>query len=552
MWPTTSHPELPTASGAINGSVTAHVEGQLRAYFKMVYLDNGQEVAPPANSLRPDHLFLVVGTWVAANAWLYGNPLELLSGSLLANASASDSFGETVTVYGALSPNNHRTSPLSAGGLHLVSAKVQPNGVAEVYLNGSLDAVAVNSVNYDLFGGAMASTEAEIDSAVRPVNAQIHAWSTACAPTLCGDHPDPATGWTPSAPRYFSGTGCEADALAVPASGYLTHAQLCIADSGNDQVVKEYWDANASGCPRPAPTDGSVTVDVDEYSQPLKALFDSTHFKDSTMIVLKLKVWDSNSGYYEGKIQGPAYNKALVLGNNTFGASATQSTSDVSNVVKAINYFAFSSTQLHSQVILQVLPGFTVLYIDSHGNVGQIDDCFATGVNAKTDGQGDPIPGTGDSGDNYMGSVQIEMSTGKKNLFEPPNNLIFLDACNTVGNKLDNPGTLNDVALSGAFGIPLPGTNSDRALLGFNWYTNPTSDNANWTKRVWDWLAIGVPLYEAVNLSTEDGGVTGPASNPGGYFYYGSKVVNPVIQGDNAFTLHNIYSGPFAAWFRPL
>lgn len=356
------------------------------------------------------------------------------------------------------------------------------------------------------------------------------------APALCGGNPQPAN-LDATKPRYFSGTGCEAVATAVPLSGYITHARLCIVDNGGDTVVKEYSDTgnihNTTG----------VT---------LAALFDSTHFTNSSIIVIKLKVWDSNGGYYDGKLSALSYNVSLVLGNNTFGDSATQSTSDVSTATKAANYSTFCSLQLHSNIILQILPVFTALYIDSHGSVGQIDDCFATGVSAKTDANGNPIPGTGDTDDSIMGSVQVRLSTAKKNIFEPPNNFIFLDACNTIGNKLDNPGTLNDTALAGAFGIALPGSNSDRALLGFNWYTNLTDDNANWTKRVWDWLAIGTPLYVAVTMSTADGGVTGPGSKPGGYFYYGTKIVSPVIQGDNAFTLHNVYGGPFAAWFRPL
>jgi hypothetical protein len=64
----------------------------------------------------------------------------------------------------------------------------------------------------------------------------------------------PLTTWDPTAPRYFSGTGCEARGTAVPLTGNLSHVQLCI----NDQVVQEYWDSAVAGKPSPLPTDGAV------------------------------------------------------------------------------------------------------------------------------------------------------------------------------------------------------------------------------------------------------------------------------------------------------
>ena len=207
----------------------------------------------------------------------------------------------------------------------------------------------------------------------------LQGYSTHIAPALTQVEQIPLATWDPTAPRYFSGTGCEARGTAVPLTGYVSHAQLCI----NDTVVEEYWDTAAAGKPSPLPTDGSVVTGTSQASATVKALFDSTHFAYASTITIKMKVTDSNGGYYEATVVGPAYNKALVLSNNTLGSwwngiSFDDLYEKVAQTASSINDSITANKYYHVSDIETALPLNTVFYINSHGNENTFDDCFGS------------------------------------------------------------------------------------------------------------------------------------------------------------------------------
>ncbi len=123
-----------------------------------------------------------------------------------------------------------------------------------------------------------------------------------------------------------------------------------------------------------------------------------------------------------------------------------------------------------------------------------------------------------------------------------------------MGDKYNNPDQPDSNAMSSAFSI----SGNDRAAIGFDWYTYSWASNADWTKRLWDNLAQGVPLRQAASLSSVGGTEKGEVRF--GFF----TSLNPVIQGDSNMTLHGVYGGTvtwqlmtdgFKAdipWYRPL
>ena len=381
------------------------------------------------------------------------------------------------------------------------------------------------------------------------VSASLSAWSTACAPDVCQGHPNPAVflepthpDWNPSAPRYFSGTGCEVEGTAVPANGYLTHAQLCIADAIGDHVVQEYWDTNASGKPYPIPPDGSVTVGADNATANLKGLFDSTHFKDSTMIVLKLKVWDSNGGYYVGKIRGPACNKALILQNTEPQQSIfSASTNTVAIESATMNY---GSPSISAWTVPQIQNGLapqTMAYISTHGFEGGFCSCdynpalsylFISGfdlfgttaaANQEVSNEIAANPGWW----NLLHPYSVQAGVDAKTLSQPSYNFVMLNSCSTVQN--------GNTDLATGFQIPLS-SGTDRALIGNPVSNEIDSDNDLWLSRFWDLVSIGFTVREAVLLADVKGQLISqevlgvPLSR-----------FEPVIQGDMATTLHGVY-----------
>jgi hypothetical protein len=353
----------------------------------------------------------------------------------------------------------------------------------------------------------------------------------------------PLTTWDPANPRYFSGTGCEAKAIAVPWTGYLSHVQICI----NDQVVQEYWDNAAPSKPSALPTDGSVITGTNLTSATIKALFDSTHFADVSPITIKLKVTDSNSGYYEVTVVGPVKNRLYGIANQNlkFGKLATgtfaanQTLDDVVSTAQQMNYTAVESITDDKIAVLNTLPSYTAFFAFTHGEIG-VGSCTATRDDASQ----------------FLRSTDIlnQIAVKAVNLNLPPYNFVELDACSLGGTD----------DYIGAFGITrnlsgLPIHAVDRA--GIAWAPVIVADwnNEGWSEKLWEELNNGRTLYDATLLAEMTWTVFAESKEfPSLSSPFPFTLANVSIYGDPKTTLHGVYGGfaPFVTssslWYRPL
>lgn len=374
----------------------------------------------------------------------------------------------------------------------------------------------------------------------------VQAWSTHCAPALNGSDPN----FNPTSPAYFSGTGCQATGNAVALSGKVSHAQLCIGENGGDTVVKEYWDSSQAGAPNPLPPDHSVSVGSQLGSVNLSALFDSTHFKDQTKIKITLKVWDTNGGQYDVKLEAPAYNKAYIMENDTptvqsgdpgflFGGVTDSITRNLEN----IGY----DTQLSSKTdtekdMLNKFPKATVYYADTHTSDTGIGDCYNLGIIG-----GSGLPGT-TGGVDYS---ELPPIIAKKNIYSgpyasasmPPYNLVFIDGCHSAG-QFGSKGDNSTTGGAGSFGIYAPG--NDRAFLGWTNFVSlwpwPINDGTGFTETLFANLAADYDLYTACTLSIADSPRIGwLGDNPLGVDKFNTGPLSPHIIGDPKMKMHGVY-----------
>ena len=125
----------------------------------------------------------------------------------------------------------------------------------------------------------------------------------------------------------------------------------------------------------------------------------------------------------------------------------------------------------------------------------------------------------------YIGSGEV--TAGNKTAAQPPYNYVFMFACLTA----------NNAAMAGAFGIGP--TSVNRAYLGFVTEASMTTKNVNWAKRVWENLAAG----ETIDNAVRNANVLGVPENRG---------VDAVtaIHGDKAMKLRGVYGGVGTKWFR--
>ena len=493
--------------GSGSPPVTLTSVGTLRAVLTWT-ADN-----PGDTSLPPQQLSIIERVSVLART--LGNYNDYPS-----TASASDSFGDPPVYIDAFPASLGRESAACYGN-HVVTMPVAPGQTIVKFPPFRFSDSITISGQQNTCGGELE---------VLPTTASLQGYSTHCAPALGGSDPK----WTPAAPRYFSGTGCQAQGTAVPASGYLSHVQLCVGDT----VVKEYWDTSATGCPNPAPTDNSVVVGTNIIITTLNALFDSTHFISGAMVALKLKVWDSNGGYYDGGIQGPAKNRIYAIGNHTFSFNpmSAQILSNIQQDAQSVNYFVVTTQEDRKPNVISTIPAYTVMYVYSHGGVDTFGDCSATS----------PIFGLNTSGaspDYYLNLTDVQLAVMAKNPNQPPYNLEFLDCCNTAGDETISPS----IYWASTFINANPYTEKDRAFLGWKNEVMGMESNAGWTNDVFDNLSIGLNLSDATLVAT----LNGPEL---GKFYF---PVFPEIIGDTKMKLHGVYGASSndlenILWYRPL
>lgn len=517
--------------------------------------------SPTAGEAPPALQQTVLSVVEYSKAW---SSIYSASPDTMTVTALSDGFSQDSVIF---------TNPVPAQcecmqGYHLTQVPVHyTNGqwvatlpVRHLNVSGTYGLVPVNNTVYGYDGNFYVN----YDVIVSP--STLQGWSTACAPALVGNNPanGTPTNWDSYNPRYFSGTGCEVQGTAVPLSGYITQALLCIANNSGDEVVKEYEDISIA--PNPLPGNNLAYTGNHVTSAPLKALFDSTHFKDNTMIVLKLKVWDSNGGHYEGAVQGPAYNKAKNLGNNTPDFNVSRDLPDiVTKVLQNSGYTATSSESLQKNDILPLLPNLSAFYISTHGNSNEFGDCDAFPKSSAFSylfGSGDPT--------SSQGGVDITTKISQKTSAQPPYNFVFADGCETASTNLL------------AEGFKVKG--ADQAFLGWIQSYFIDQEHHDWTERFIAKLGNGQTIRDAVIQTDSEGladalspppqGWTGawpPNYNsppPTGWTrewppkesldqHSNGPPAAPFYYGDPAFKLHGVFNSTIASagltnWFKPL
>jgi hypothetical protein len=292
------------------------------------------------------------------------------------------------------------------------------------------------------------------------------------------------------------------------------------------------------------PLDGSVIAGTQlpnssQGSPTLKALFDSTHFADSSSITIKLKVTDSNGGYYEATIAALAKNRAYILANQERDPQNLQS-NYAANAYSAMSYVTLGSSQDHKTDVLQRLPHYTSFFTITHGNEGDFTDSyFSPAPNAQYD------PNVSVTWQDITQALSLENPNAPNfNHDLAPYNFVYLDSCESVG-YTSHPVNYN---LANSFGIYQ--LNNDRAFLGWhNEVINNAYNFQTWNERLWNDLINGHTILDAVLRSCAD-------SQPQGESVHGVEVyvnVKPVIVGDGRLKLHGVYLGIDASqWFRPI
>ncbi len=204
--------------GLLNGTIHSTLTGQLVYYFKEVW--QGYGTPTPV----PDHLDILLKTTVSASAGVdYG--LSGLSSGLSATATASDDqFQENVTATGGFI-----NTPAPVVGYHLVRASVDPGTqVAEVYLNGTVDATAVNTVPYGTLdpqssmnnkvtnGAATTGASGGVVSVVKPDSREVEITSPDIETSYQFGPLDPNTNTYPQNKRTLDGSIVTDSAVSPP------------------------------------------------------------------------------------------------------------------------------------------------------------------------------------------------------------------------------------------------------------------------------------------------------------------------------------------------
>jgi len=306
-------------------------------------------------------------------------------------------------------------------------------------------------------------------------------------------------------PTNFSGTACSLVCLATTSTGYINHIQFVI----NGTVTKEQFFTQP------------------QIVQPV-INFDSTHFADNTMITITLNAWDTQGHFGTKSNSAPAYNKAYVIGNDVpaHGGIGTLSfgNSAVTGAYQAVNHADLIAglwlTRLKPD-ILGSLPQATLLYAWTHGTPGTFGDC------ATTNGNGQFITSQ------EVGNALAAAGTGKSANHYPEYNFVFLDACSCGAND----------SLSRAFGTSVAvGPPAPRAFLGWPADMADIQQDVDWTSRLFQRLAAGDTLHDAINWANTHG--LGRALD------WNGNPIDPAIFGDQFMKLHGVYQGVGLAWYR--
>lgn len=189
-------------AGPWNGQVQHDANGQILTYFQWRFLNtsNHMPIPPPAGSLPPDHMDILLKTQLSAYT-------DVVNGAY-AEAWASDGapFLETAT------------SGLPVSGQHVVRAATGLKNIMEVYLNGQVHMLTRNQIPFTPNGAAQATAWAFVSATAAQDGGNREV--TLYRDGQHGDYSD-ANGTVHGDTRYSYGTGTGLGAMPVLNVQYL-------------------------------------------------------------------------------------------------------------------------------------------------------------------------------------------------------------------------------------------------------------------------------------------------------------------------------------------
>ena len=272
-----------------------------------------------------------------------------------------------------------------------------------------------------------------------------------------------------------------------------------------------------------------------------KALFDSTHFADLGIVTIKLKVTDTNGGYYEAKVVGQAYNRAYIAVNHTLPSYGDELAQIFGGLPGTFNQTSQSGSTDNAQAILNTLSSDTVFYIHTHANPSVFGDC-------NYDGGGDEV--------SYYGTPSIFFNLSMSPASKPPYNLAFILGCNLAGTY--DPTTSYFHAGTGASAFGIQGL--DRAFLGTQDYA--LASDWDWSESVWNGLTSGLTLFDAVLLAQQFTPLMGEQleCNSAGHTIYPRIIGDANMTFTGVYPIKNVHASPYGnlftnsnlRWYIPL
>lgn len=308
-------------------------------------------------------------------------------------------------------------------------------------------------------------------------------------------------GQSGSAAPSLSGTNCYA-------SGGFT-----LNGSSTVTVTYIYLSVNGTLLQLVAPGGRAINQAGDGLFNPI----DSTHFSDGSSITATFIVVFSDGSSMTQTASLSAYNKAYIYGNQIppdgigsldLGKAAVAA---VNARVTPTNHTVLPTagqlTRLKADILAD-MPTPTVFYCYTHGYDGFFGDSSSVlGLNLQT----------------YITTQGVTTAIAAKTPVQPPNlpqyNFVFLDACACGAST----------QLSNAF--------ATYTFLGWGGPVADSQHNVNWTNRVFQQLAAGYDLTDAIGWAS-DGKNGGPEQDG-----FGNGVM-PAVYRDHHYKLHGVYGKP--------
>ena len=314
---------------------------------------------------------------------------------------------------------------------------------------------------------------------------------------------------------YLSGTYCNAS------GGFL--------QVGPSQIFVTSMTLSVNGTQIQATVPAGEGRPINQQSDGLGNVIDSTHFPDGASVTVTFTVTFSDGSSLTKTASSSTYNKAYIYGNQLppdgigslgFGEAAVQAVNARVGPTNHTILPAAGQLKRHKADILGDIPTPTVFYCYTHGDINEFGDSSATPhIDALT----------------WITNNDVSNAVANKTPAQPPSlppyNFVFIDACTCGASD----------SLATAFGIHGTGW----AWMGWKDHVDDSQHNVNWTNRLFQQLALGYQLQDAIDWADTNGGQEQAGTNNGVPIN-----VEPVIYGDTLYKLHGVYGKKESlAWY---